>query len=62
MKKTVRAIKTKIASLARFCCLETSDKFSGSGKSSSKVRKRQTWRGERILGWYGESVNSYTPR
>jgi hypothetical protein len=36
IRKTVAAIETKITCLARFCCLETSDRLSGNGKSRSK--------------------------
>ncbi len=45
IRKTVVAITTKITCLVRFCCFDTSDKFSGNGKSAPKITGAgQTWR------------------
>src|SRR5262249_5031759 len=61
--KTVAAINTKITCLARFCCFETSVKFSGNGKSGS----RRTFLGRPGVGWGmvgadAEPVNSSLAR
>src|SRR5262245_3703843 len=44
-KKTVATIKTKTACRARFCCFETSERFSGNGKSLSENARGQGKRG-----------------
>jgi hypothetical protein len=45
IRKTVAAITAKITCLVRFCCFDTSDKFSGNGGSAPKITGAgQTWR------------------
>lgn len=46
IRKTVVTITAKITCLVRFCCFDTSDKFSGNGGSAPKITGAgQTWRG-----------------